>query len=341
MNGTFARIAAVTGYLPAGSLPNSDLAALYPEWTDEKILRKTGIRTRHIAAPDETAADLATKAAERLFAAGTTHRDSIDFLIFCTQAPDYFLPTSACVIQHRLGLKVSVGALDINLGCSGYVYGLSLAKGLIESGSASRVLLLTADTYSKFIHPRDKSVRTLFGDGATATMVEGVQTRSAQIGPFVFGTDGGGAENLIVRTGGLRQPRTAESAREKTDDSGNVRSDDHLFMDGPAIMNFTLATVPKAVAQLMAAAGTTLAETDLVVLHQANAYMLEALRKKMGIPREKFLVHLENLGNTVSSTIPFALESLLSPESPGRGRRKAMLVGFGVGYSWAGTYVTI
>ncbi len=337
----FARISAVVGYLPAGSLANSDLAALYPDWSEDKILRKTGIRERHIAKADETAADMATQAANRLFATGNTQREAIDFLIFCTQAPDYFLPTSACMIQHRLGLKTTCGAVDINLGCSGYVYGLALAKGLIESGSASRVLLLTADTYSKFIHPLDKSVRTLFGDGATATVVEGVQADRAQIGPFVFGTDGGGAENLIVRTGGLRHPRTAESARERADSSGNVRTDDNLFMDGPAIMTFTLATVPKAVAQLMAAAGTTLEETDLVILHQANAYMLEALRKKMNIPREKFIVHLENIGNTVSSTIPFALEGELSPEREGRGRRKAMLVGFGVGYSWAGTYVTI
>jgi len=341
MSGIFARIAAVAGYLPAGVLTNRDLAALYPEWSEDKILQKTGIRERRIAGDGETAADLATQAAQKLFTRHDVSPDSIDFVILSTQAPDYILPTSACLIQHRLGLKTSSGALDVNLGCSGYVYGLSLAKGLIESGSARRVLLLTADTYSKYIHPLDKSVRTLFGDGATATVVEGVEADAALIGPFVFGTDGAGAENLIVRTGGARQPRTAQSAQEKTDSSGNVRSDDNLFMDGPEIMNFTLTTVPKAATQLMAVAGTTLDTTDLVVLHQANAYMMEALRKKMHIPREKFVVHLEHCGNTVSSTIPLALEKVLEGNEPNRGQRKTMLVGFGVGYSWAGTYATI
>ena len=341
MSGTFARIVAVAGHLPSGVLPNRELATLYPDWSEEKIFQKTGIRERRVAGADETATDLATQAALRLFADHDIRKESIDFLLFCTQAPDYFLPTSACLIQDRLGLSTACGALDINLGCSGYVYGLSLAKGLIESGSASRVLLLTADTYSKFIHPLDKSVRTLFGDGATATVLEGVQAERAYIGPFVFGSDGSGAENLIVRTGGLRHPRTAASAQEKADDSGNVRSDDNLFMDGAAVMNFTLTAVPKAVTELMAAAHMTMEETDLVVMHQANAYMLEALRKKMHIPREKLVFHLEYCGNTVSSTIPFALEGLLAGNVANHGRRRAMLVGFGVGYSWAGTYVTI
>lgn len=339
MNTRFARIAAIASYLPSGVLSNGELAGLYPGWSEEKIYEKTGIRERHVAAPDETSLDLAVRAAELLFEKHTVARDSIDFVLFCTQTPDYFLPTSACVIQQRLALRTTCGALDIGLGCSGFVYGLSLAKGLIETGSAARVLLLTADTYSKLIHPLDKSVRTLFGDGAAATLVEAAQTRDAQIGPFVFGTDGSGAENLIVRTGGMRNPRTPESASERADASGNVRADDNLFMDGPAIVNFTLKEVPRAMERLLQVAGASLESIDLVVLHQANRYMLEMLRKKMRIPSEKFVIYLEHCGNTVSATIPLALESVGVSRATAE-PRKMILIGFGVGYSWAGTVVT-
>lgn len=336
----FARIAAVASYLPAQVLGNSELAGLYSGWTEEKIYEKTGIRERRVAAADETSVDLAVRAAERLFERHALARDSIDFLIFCTQTPDYFLPTSACVIQQRLGLRTTCGALDIGLGCSGFVYGLSLAKGLIETAAARRVLLLTADTYSKLIHPLDKSVRTLFGDGAAATLVEAAELAQAYIGPFVFGTDGSGAGNLIVRTGGMRQGRSAESALERTDSSGNVRTDDNLFMDGPAIVNFTLLEVPKAMARLLSACGESLETIDLVVLHQANRYMLETLRRKMRIPAEKFVIFVENCGNTVSATIPLALESVRAAAGEGARPRKMILIGFGVGYSWAGTLVT-
>ncbi len=341
MTTQFAQIAAISSHLPEKVLANAELAELYPGWSAEKIFEKTGIRERRVAAQGETAADLAVRAANRLFERGTATRESIDFVIFCSQAPDYFLPSSACLIQQRLGLRTSCGALDMNLGCSGFVYGLSLAKGLLETGAAQRVLLLTADTYSRFIHPLDKSVRTLFGDGAAATLIELRDLESAAIGPFVFGTDGSGAENLIVRTGGLREARTATSAQESTDASGNVRSGDHLYMDGPAIMTFTLSTVPKAAEQLFTVSGNSLETTDYVVLHQANRYMLEALRRKMRVPESKFVICLEHCGNTVSSTIPIALERLLAEAGSEAPRRRAMLIGFGVGYSWAGTFVTV
>ena len=185
-----ARIRAIATHLPARVLGNDELAALYPSWPAEKILDKTGIRERRIAADDETAADLAAAAADALFASGRCSREEVDFLILCTQAPDFILPTTACLLQDRLGLRRDIGALDVNLGCSGFVYGLSLATGLIAAGAASRILLLTADTYSKYIHARDKSVRTLFGDGAAATLIEASDTGS--LGPFVFGTDGSG-----------------------------------------------------------------------------------------------------------------------------------------------------
>lgn len=329
MNGC--RIKDIACYIPETVLGNDTLAAIYDDWTADKILSKTGIRERRISAEDETATDMAISAARKLFGKGEVAHDEVDFIIFCTQAPDYILPTSACLIQQALGISKSAGALDINLGCSGFVYALSLANGLIATGAAKCVLILTADTYSKFIHPLDKSVRTLFGDAAAAVAVSA--DTKGKVGPFVFGTDGAGARSLIVETGGSRVPRSAETAVETTDNSGNVRSRDNLYMDGAAVMNFALREVPKAAQSLREQAGLSTEDVDFYVLHQANQFMLEALRKKLGIPPEKLPVYYEMVGNTVSSTIPLVLNELLETNQL-RGR-KMILIGFGVGLSWA------
>jgi 3-oxoacyl-[acyl-carrier-protein] synthase-3 len=329
-----AAIRAIEYYLPEKAVTTEQLSAEFPEWSVQKIDEKTGIQARHIAGEDECSSDLAVAAAQKLFASGVCAPRDIDYVLLCTQSPDYFLPTTACLIQDRLGIPTSAGALDFNLGCSGFVYGLGLAQGLIESGQATNVLLLTAETYSKFIHPRDRSVRTIFGDAAAATLVSAVEADGPLIGPFVFGTDGRGANNLIVPTGGLRRARTAETAREITDDSGSVRTQDHLFMDGAEIFNFTLKAVPQSVCQLLERSRKTLEEIDLFVFHQANRYMLEHLRRKIKVPQDKFCVAMSHCGNTVSSTIPIALK-----HAQLEGRLKpgdlTMLVGFGVGYSWA------
>jgi 3-oxoacyl-[acyl-carrier-protein] synthase III len=332
--GVPAHIAAIATYLPEGVLDNSELAALYPEWPAAKILDKTGISARHIAAVDETALDLGVAAAEKLFAENRLDRSEVDFLIFCTQAPDYLLPTSACIMQHRLQLSTGVGALDINLGCSGFVYGLSLAAGLVASGAASTVLLVTADTYSKYIHAHDKSVRTLFGDGAAATLIrENGPDDVGTIGPFEFGTDGGGAHQLIVEGGGFRVPRSAATAAEIVDKNGNVRSRNNLYMNGGAVLNFTLKRVPEVVDKLTNKMGTTVDAFDSVILHQANKFMIDSLQKKLGLPDDQVPRRYVDIGNTVSSTIPFVLEKMAVQNGFPPGLH--MLVGFGVGLSWA------
>src|SRR5437899_2830404 len=248
---TRAAIKAITSYLPAGKLTNEQLAEQFGDWHASQILSKTGVAMRGVAGPDECASDLGVAAAKRLFEKGVSSPEEIDFLIFCTQSPDYFTPTSACLMQDRLGLKTSCGAIDINQGCSGYVYGLALAKSLVEAGTASNVLLVTADTYSKFLHPRDRSVRTIFGDGAAATLVVHSDGDEELIGPFVLGTDGRGARNLIVPVGGLRRRPSSETAVAREAEGGNWRSDQNLFMNGAEIFNFTLSTVPLAVQQLL------------------------------------------------------------------------------------------
>jgi 3-oxoacyl-[acyl-carrier-protein] synthase III len=334
-----AKIADIAGHLPEQALDNEELAALYPAWPADKILEKTGIRMRRVAGGDETAGDLACAAAKRLFAQGKVAASDVDFVILCTQAPDYLLPTTACVLQHRLGIPTSAGALDVNLGCSGFVYCLSLAKGLIETGAARCVLVLTADTYSKMIHPLDKSVRTLFGDGAAATAVVASDDPVAAIGPFVFGTDGGGARHLIVPAGGFRTPRSDETAQETRDDSDNVRSAQHLYMDGAEVMAFTLREVPRAVDALLRKADLTAEAIDYFVMHQANQFMLNALRKKLRVEPQRVPIVMQETGNTVSSTIPLALLEMRERkllETP----RRLMLVGFGVGLSWAACVLT-
>jgi 3-oxoacyl-[acyl-carrier-protein] synthase-3 len=331
-------IRAIDYYLPKQVVSNEDLAREFPGWSVEKIQGKTGIRERHIACPEECSSDLAFQAARKLFASGKATPAEIDYLLLCTQSPDYFLPTTACLLQDRLGIPTSAGALDFNLGCSGYIYGLGLAQGLIETGQASRVLLITAETYSKFIHPGDKSVRTLFGDAAAATLLEAVPQENGRGAAYVFGTDGKGAPNLIVPVGGLRQRPAPETARAVTDDDGNTRSPENLYMNGAEIFNFTLRTIPECVGRLLARTGVQPEEVDLYVFHQANQFMLDHLRKKMKILPERFLVWLGNCGNTVSSTIPIALKHAVD-DGKLRPGNLVMLVGFGVGYSWGATLV--
>jgi len=332
------QITHISYFLPEKTLTNDDLAIEYESsWNSKKIYKKTGIKSRHIATT-ETTSQLAARAAEKLFSESGFPKEKIDFLLLCTQSPDYFLPTTACIVQDILGLPTSCGAFDFNLGCSGFVYGLAIAKGLIAGGMAKNVLLLTVETYTKYIHPKDKSVRTIFGDGAAATLITHEEGDPCKIGEFVFGTDGKGASNLIVPAGAMAMPKSDETAEETVDEQGNVRSLNNLYMNGPEIFNFTLDIVPDTVKSLLAKAKLSMDDVDLFVFHQANKFMLDSLRDKIGIPEEKFYLDMEDKGNTVSATIPIAMKDALDEGRIRRGDR-LMLVGFGVGYSWAGCIV--
>lgn len=322
---------AVSYYLPELLLTNEDLVKKFPEWTVEKVASKIGVNERHIVSESETASDLAALAAEKLFVEYSIDKSTIDFVLLCTQSPDYFLPTSACLLQNRLGLSTSCGALDFNLGCSGYVYGLSLAKGLIAASIAKNVLLLTAETYSKYLHPEDKGNRTIFGDGASASLIS--TDGFAEIGNFSLGTDGRGAENLIVKNGGLRFPTKLNDL--SFDEGGNPVSGDYLYMNGSEIFNFTLEAVPILVNETLNKNTLNKEDIDLFVFHQANKYMMNFLRKKIKIDEEKFYYYIENVGNTVSSTIPIALKEAMRDDRI-IDNNKVLIAGFGVGYSWGG-----
>jgi 3-oxoacyl-[acyl-carrier-protein] synthase-3 len=342
-----AQIFDIDYYLPSKTLLNNELSMLYAGWTQEKIARKIGIEQRSIAAENETALDMGVKAVKKLFDRNVCSPDEIDFLVFCTQSPDYFLPTSACIMQHQLNLPHHVGAFDFNLGCSGYIYGLSICKGLIETGAAKNVLLVTSETYSKYINKNDRSTRALFGDGATASLLRGVEIEEntndnfePMIGPFVFGTNGGGANMLIVPAGGRRLPQSPETAIETADTRGNIRSKDQLYMNGQGIFAFAIEEVPRLVNNLFAKASKTRDDVDCYIFHQANRYMLERLQELCKLNECKYFNDVRTVGNTVSSSVPIAMVQAAEQGLLCAGDT-AMLIGFGVGLSWGGTFVRL
>lgn len=327
-------IKGISYYLPSQILSNEDLVKEFPEWSVGKIAEKIGITNRHISAPDETAGDMAEKAARLLFDEYAIKPSSIDFILLCTQSPDYFLPTTACILQDRLGISTTTGALDFNLGCSGFVYGLAIAKGLILGGVAKNILLITSETYTKHIHVKDKGNRTIFGDAAAATLIS--EDGFAEIQNFSLGTDGKGANNLIIKTGGFRNP---EKLKDISFDEGeNPISSDHLFMNGSEIFSFTLEAVPILVDDTLRNNNLVQGQIDLFIFHQANKHMMNFLRKKIKIDEDKFYYFLEEVGNTVSSTIPIALKEA---QKVNKLSGNVLLAGFGVGYSWAGTVLKI
>lgn len=327
----------IESYFPEQRYTNQDIEKDFPEWNASKIESKVGIFSRNVAAPGETALDLAEKACVRLFDANPEVRDRIDYLLFCTQSPDYILPGNASLLQHRLGLSTSIGALDYNLGCSGYVYGLSLAKGLLSAGIAGNILLVTAETYTKRLHPLDKGNRSIFGDAATATCL--TRDDLNRIGEFVLGTDGSGAQNLIIRNGGARNPVQSEPELRMYG-SNNQYTDNDLFMDGPEIFNFTIESVPPMITEVLTKNKVEKEEIRYFVFHQANAYILNFLRKLYGIPKDRFYLDMAATGNTVSNTIPVALSELIRTGRIGHGDKVA-IAGFGVGYSYGATVLTI
>lgn len=325
-------IRAISYYLPERILTNEELAREFPEWDVDKVYNKVGVRRRHLAADGETAGDLAEKAARNLFEEYGVAPSEVDFLLLCTQSPDHFLPSTACILQDRLGIPTSAGAFDYNLGCSGCIYGMAMAKGLIAAGLATNVLLLTAETYTKYLHPSDKSNKTIFGDGAAACLIS-KEKGLAEIGDFVLGTDGSGAANLMLRSGAARQPE--KTGRFAMDDDGHTNFEDYLYMNGSAIFNFTLETVPSLMKSLLSKNRLEKEDVDYYVFHQANKYMLNTIRKVCGLPAGKFYVDLEETGNTVSSTILIGLKECLKAGkiTPGM---KVMVCGFGVGLSYGG-----
>jgi 3-oxoacyl-[acyl-carrier-protein] synthase III len=300
----------------------------------KKVFSGSGIRNRRVAKAGVTGSDFAYEAATKLFEKHGIDRTSIDLVIHCTQSPDYWLPTTACLLQERLGLP-KCAAFDINLGCSQYIYGLSVAHSMIRAGLANRALLLTGDTMTHKVNPRDRALVPLMGDAGSASLI-GLADEGEGFVDFELGTDGAGGKYLMIPAGGARQPQSAETSVEKTDTEGNTRSLDNLYMNGAAIFHFAISTVPKAVDALMRKTGVSLDQIDLVLFHQANRYMLDYLVKKLKIPADKTHFYVEETGNTSGSTMPLVLNDALAQGKVRPGATVLMIV-FGVGLSWAAT----
>jgi 3-oxoacyl-[acyl-carrier-protein] synthase-3 len=324
---------------PDKCLTNDELRASYPEWDFERLEKRTGVVRRYVAADGETALDFAVRACEQLDAQGSLHPADIDAVIFCTQSPDHVMPPNACLLHGRLGLKPQALAFDITLACSGYIYALQLGGSLIQSGAASRVLVATADTYTRFIHPGDRATRCLFGDGgAVSILAESGNGRG--IRHIRCGTAGSQAGKFIIAAGGMRLPRSAETTRETVDRSGNIRTAEHIHMDGLGVLSFFNATVPRSVRDILAENGLTMDDVDLFVFHQASQVALDSLANALQIPREKMVFDLAETGNLVSASIPVALSRAFQSGRAKQGQL-ALLCGFGVGLSWGTALVDL
>lgn len=324
-----------TYYLPEGTLSNEDINREFPEWDIDKIARKTGIYNRHVAAEDEFPLEMSVKVATKLFEEYQIDKSEIDFILVCSQNSDYIFPATACMVQNELGLKKSCGALDFNLGCSGYVYGLGLAKGLVDSGLAKKVLFITVEVLTKFIGKADKSNRTIIGDGATANLVTNEKT-GFELMNFVFGTDGSGIEHIIIKEGGSRCPEISNIVIE--DEYGNKHKDSELYMNGREVFTFVLSTVPQLIADTLAKNNLTHDDISHYIFHQANKYMLDNVRKKIGIPEEKYVILMGDCGNTSSCSVPVSFKRLMGQKEIHSGEYLC-LAGFGVGLSWGGVVI--
>ena len=329
-----AYIKSIRCFTPPLWLDNDALQSQLKDICVEKTAKGVGVSGRHIASADMTAGDMAVEAANRLFETSEIKREEIDFIILATQSPDHFLPPTACIIQDKLNIPTTAGAFDFDLGCSGYVYGLAIAGSFVDSGLAKNVLLLTGDTITRFIHPDDNN-RVLFGEAASATVVS--TTGIAKIGQFEKGSDGSGADFLIVKNGAARH--LEHTGNETTDNEGNTRRDDYFYMDGSSVFNFTVDRVPSLIDNTLRQNDLSMDEVDYVVLHQANKFMLNTIRKVCHIPKDKFYINLEHTGNTTSTTIPLALEDCQEQAMFKKGD-KVLIAGFGVGLSWAGTVLS-
>lgn len=326
-------IADITYRLPELAVTNDALAQAFPSWDMAIVEERAGVKKRHVAREGETALDLALAACHDLFARNPGARERVDALLFCTQSPDYIMPPNSAVLHGLLDLPERVFALDYNLACSGFPYGLAMAQGLAAAGLARNVLLVTADTYSKYIHPQDRSARVLFGDAAAATWLEAAPDGGCLLA-VQCASWGKAYDKFIIPAGGCRRPRSPETSLPITDDSGNVRTLENIHMDGMGILKFVNTRVAAQVRSVLAQSRLGIADIALFVFHQASKLALDALARQLHLPDEKVFRNIDQVGNTVSASIPIALKEAWDRGLVARGDR-ILLSGFGVGLSWS------
>lgn len=323
----------VTGSI---KLTNQELERIFPAYNFEKFEKKVGIKSRYIVDHEETGLSMAVRAVKKLLRSFDSEKYQIDFIIHCTQSPEYMLPTSACILQDKCGLSENIGALDVNLGCSGYTYGLLLAKSLIESKNATNVILVTSDTYTKYINEKDLINRLIFGDAATASLISA--NGPNMIEEFIYGTSGAGWDKLIVKNNFFNVRK--EPNVEKKYGQGNIYTDDNLYMDGPAIFDFTMNNIPPLIERVLKKNKLKPEEVDKFIPHQANKFLLKSITNFSQLDISKLYINLSEYGNTVSSTIPIALKEYSQSDFKGPNER-ILIAGFGVGLSWCAGLLTL
>lgn len=330
-------IEAISYCLGSSQLSNETLELENPGWDMSRILERSGVVSRPIAGPSETALDLGEKAVLALLRSKSVPIEDIDALIFCTQTPDHVLPPNSALLHGRLGMPQEVMAFDITHACSGFIYGLGIARSLVQSGTVKRVLLVNADTYTRLLHTQDRSTRPIFGDGAAATLISATSPMMSVL-DISFGTAGKQANRFMVKSGGARYPDMSGTPDAVIESSGRVRSDSHVFMDGLGVLSFFTSVVPTNVKNVLSRNQLTMGDISHFVFHQASRLALEGLQRSLAIPDEKMVVDLNEIGNLVSASIPVALVRALASKNI-QTRQLIMLCGFGVGLSWGSALV--
>lgn len=332
-----AKIKSIQYYLPQKTVTNVDLRNEFPHWDVDKIEKKSGVFTRHIAGKDETALDLSIKACEKLFA--EYDKTKIDGIIYCTQSPDYIMPSNSFLLQRHFNLSESAFAFDFNHACTGYIYGLMMANSFIRSGIAQHLLLINSDTYSKYINQKDRSTRVLFGDGAAVSII-GISEEENGVLDMEIATYGDGYDKFIIPAGGARLPKSTETGIEAMDQAGNIRSHNDIKMDGFAVWSFINSKVPGQIKNLLKRNELTLTDIDLFIFHQASLMTIESLMKILRLERDKVFINIREMGNTVSASIPIAVKDAMDSGRLRKGQ-KIILSGFGVGLSYGTVLIKV
>ncbi len=328
----------ISSYLPLKKVSNDDFFNRFPYLkSKQNIFLKTGVHNRYVVEPEETSSDLSYHAANNLFSEFIFDKTELDALIFCSTEFDYYTPITAAILQDRLGLSNHVATFDLVSSCTGFVHGITFSKGLIEANGYRNVLLLCASSSTKTFHEKDANSHYLFGDAATAILIGG--RREEGVGKITIGTDGSRKDYIIVKDGGGRNKLTPESYKEIENEFGNSTARANFFMNGTGIFLFGLKTVPTLVEQILSENKINKDEVDYFVFHQANAFLLKTLQKKLNIPDEKFIIFMENTGNTVAASIPLALQHLFYQKKIQKGS-KILIAAFGTGLTWGGTIIS-
>ena len=323
------QIAGISACVPRNIEKNSELTSLIPPAEIDKTIKSIGIKEKRIVDDGTCASDLCFRAASQLLEDLKIDRNSIDVLIFMSQGPDFVVPATAPLMQNRLGLSNSTACFDINLGCSGYIYGLSLSFSLAMHESIKRVLFLDGETFTKVVSKKDKVNAPLYGDAGTATLIEKSHSTDSY---FALFTDGSGKDALFIKAGGARCPSSESTLQETLREEGNIRSDHQLFMDGMEVFNFTIRVVPKNVLEILGYSKYRIEDVDYVIFHQANKFMTDFFAKKLKIPASKVPYCLDRFGNTSSASIPLTIVSELKDKI---GEKATVIMsGFGAGLSW-------